>query len=186
MTTHIALLRAINVAGHQKVAMTDLRAMFESLGFDEVRTVLQTGNVVFEASGKAAALERRLEAGALKSLGLETDFFVRTTKELGSVVARNPFPDEAERDPGHLVVLFCKDAPKAAGVKALEGGIKGREYVRAGGKELYAVYPDGIGRSKLTNKLIEGKLGTRCTGRNWNTVLKLAAAGQAMRASGYR
>jgi len=176
MTTHIALLRAINVAGHQKVAMATLRAMFEEIGFEDVRTVLQTGNVVFEASGKAAALERKLEVEAKKSLGLETDFLVRTARELETVVATNPFPNEAERDPGHLVVLFCKDAPKAAGVKALENAIEGREYVRAAGKELYAVYPDGIGRSKLTNKLIEGKLGTRCTGRNWNTLLKVAAA----------
>jgi uncharacterized protein (DUF1697 family) len=181
MTTHIALLRAINVAGHQNVAMAELRAMFEALGFDDVRTLLQTGNVVFRGAGSSAALERKLESEAKARLGLETDFMVRTVKELAEAVAENPFPREAERDPGHLVLLFLKDAPKAADVKALQAAIKGRETVETFGKQLYAVYPDGIGRSNLTNKLIEDKLTTRATGRNWNTVLKLAALADEVR-----
>jgi uncharacterized protein (DUF1697 family) len=91
------------------------------------------------------------------------------------VVAGNPFPDEAERDPGHLVVMFLKTAPRAKAVQALQAAIEGPESVRAAGKHLYVAYPAGIGRSKLTNTLIEKKLGVRGTGRNWNTVLKRAA-----------
>jgi uncharacterized protein (DUF1697 family) len=71
--------------------------------------------------------------------------------------------------------MFLKAAPTSRNVAALEASIKGREYFRCGGKQLYVVYPDGIGRSKLTGTLIEQKLGTRGTGRNWNTVQKLAA-----------
>jgi len=120
-----------------------------------------------------------LETEAKKRLDLQTDILVRTAQEWTSVVARNPFREQARRDPGHLVVQFLKDAPRASDVRALQRAIKGPELVRAEGKQLYVVYPDGIGRSRLTNKLIEDKLSTRGTGRNWNTVLKLAALAEA-------
>lgn len=156
--------------------MADLRNFVETLGFEDVRTLLQTGNIVFEGKAQSpAAIEARLESEAKKRLGLDTDFFVRTDRELAAIVTQNPFPNEAERDPSHLVVQFLKVAPPATAAKTLLAAIVGPEYVRAIGKQLYVVYPDGIGRSKLTAKLMESKLGTRATGRNWNTVLKLAA-----------
>ena len=176
MTTYIALLRAINVGGTKKLAMSDLRAFVETLGFDEVRTLLQTGNLVFEGRAQSATtLERLLEDEAAKGLDLQTDFMVRTDKELATIIAQNPFPSEAKRDPSHLVVQFMKAAPSAAAVTSLQAAIKGLETIRLIGKQLYVVYPEGIGRSKLTTRLIESKLATRATGRNWNTVLKLAA-----------
>jgi uncharacterized protein (DUF1697 family) len=176
MTTYIALLRAINVAGTRSVAMSDLRAFVEALGFDDVRTLLQTGNVVFEGKPqRSATLERLLESEAQKRLALQTDFMVRTDKELSAIVGQNPFPAEAKRDPGHLVVQFLKDAPSAAAVKSLQAAIAGPEFAHARMKQLYVVYPAGIGRSKLTAKLLESKLCTRATGRNWNTMLRLAA-----------
>jgi uncharacterized protein (DUF1697 family) len=176
MPTYIALLRAINVGGHKKVAMADLRELVASLGFEDVQTLLQTGNLVFRGGVRSGAdLERLLEAAAEKRLGLETDFLVRTAKEWEAVVAHNPFPTEAKKDPSHLVVQFLKDTPRANDVNALQNAIDGPELVRAVGRQLYVVYPAGIGRSRLTNKLIEDTLGTRGTGRNWNTVLKLAA-----------
>jgi uncharacterized protein (DUF1697 family) len=91
------------------------------------------------------------------------------------IVARNPSPEKDKHDPGHLVVMFLKTAPPAKKVDALQGAIQGPEIIRAAGKQLYIVYPAGIGRSKLTGALIEKTLGSRGTGRNWNTVLKLAA-----------
>ncbi|MCB9895450.1 MAG: DUF1697 domain-containing protein [Planctomycetes bacterium] len=166
----IALLRAINVAGHNIVPMGDLRAMFEALGFSSVKTLLQTGNVYF--SGKAT--EPQLEAALKKHTGVETDFILRADSEFDGIVAKNPFPGVAADEPGKLVVMFLKDAPKAAGVKRLEAAIKGRETVRPVGTQLYVHYPDGIGRSKLTIKLIEKHLDAKGTGRNWNTVLKIA------------
>jgi len=174
VTTYVALLRGINVGGHKPVAMADLRDLLTQLGLADARSLLQSGNLVFGANGRTAAqLERLLEAEAEKRLGLQTDFFIRTAKEWKGVVGHNPFRKEATRDPGHLVVMFLKDAPSASAVKALQGTITGPEVVRAGGKHLYIVYPDGIGRSRLTNALIDRKAGTRGTGRNWNTVLKL-------------
>jgi uncharacterized protein (DUF1697 family) len=176
MTTCVALLRAVNLPGHNKVAMADLRAFLAALGFADPRTLLQSGNLVFGSTRRTAAeLERLLEAEAAKRLGLRTDFVVRTAREWQEVVARNPFREAAERDPGHLVVMFLKAAPEPSAVKALQTAITGPEQVRAHGRQAYITYPDGIGRSRLTNAVIETKLGTRGTGRNWNTVLKLGA-----------
>ncbi len=172
----MALLRAVNLPGHQPVAMAGLRELPTGLGLADARTLLQSGNLVFRSAGRAPAqLETLLEAEAEKRLGLRTDFFVRTAKEWQALVAANPFPAEAQDDPGHLLVVFLKDAPTPAAVEALRAAIVGRERVEAVGRQAYFVYPDGVGRSRLTTALIEKKLGTRGTGRNWNTVLKLHA-----------
>jgi uncharacterized protein (DUF1697 family) len=176
----IALLRAVNVAGHNSVAMADLRDLLAGLGFSDVQSVLQSGNLVFKANGKPGALERLLEAEAKKRLALEADFFVRSAAEWEDVVAENPFHAEARRDPARLVAVFLKDAPGNGAVKALQAAIVGREVVRSTGKQAYIVYPDGQGRSKLTNAVIEKHLGTRGTARNWNTVLRLAELVRAL------
>lgn len=175
MTTHVALLRAINVGGRNRVSMSDLRALLTDVGVANVRTLLQTGNVVFEGAGRSPAeLESLLERAASDRLGLDTAFLVRTAREWQELVAANPFSAEAESDPAHLVVMPLKNAPAADRLAELETAIVGREVVRARGRELYLVYPDGIGRSKLTIALIERKLATRGTARNWNTAVKLA------------
>lgn len=176
MTTHVALLRAINVAGRNTVGMAALRDMLTGLGLTKVRSLLQSGNLVFDSQGHSPAhLETLLEQAARDRLRLDTAFFVRTAKEWAEIVAGNPFPREAKRDPARLVLLCLRVAPDRKQVAGLERAIAGRETVRAIGRQLYAVYPDGIGRSKLTNALIERKLDTQGTARNWNTVLKLAS-----------
>ena len=175
-TRRIALIRGINVGGHMPVSMSDLRDLLAQLGMKGARSLLQSGNLIFRSDGQAnAALETALETEAEKRLGIRADFLIRSAKEWKGVVARNPFRKEAERDPSHLVVMFLKSAVKPKDVKALQAAIAGPEIVRADGRHLYIVYPDGIGRSRLTNALIEKKLGLRGTARNWNTVLKLSA-----------
>ncbi|HET7295185.1 MAG TPA: DUF1697 domain-containing protein [Vicinamibacteria bacterium] len=173
---HVALLRGINVGGHKRVAMGDLRGLLEDLGFVDVHSLLQSGNLVFRTGQRRtpAQLERLLEADTEERLGLKADFLVRTAAEWSAIVARNPFPAEARRDPRRLLVMFLKEAPSAAAVEALRAGIVGREVVRADARQAYIVYPDGVGRSRLTHAVIERTLATRGTGRNWNTVLKLA------------
>jgi uncharacterized protein (DUF1697 family) len=173
---YLALVRGINVGGHKRVAMSDLRDLLTKLGFEDAQSLLQSGNLVFRAGKRTPArLEHLLETETAQRLGLEVDFFVRTPEEWQKVVARNPFRKEAEGDPGHLVVMFLKDAPGKKEVEALQAAIVGSEVVRADGRHAYIVYPDGVGTSRLTHALIEKKLGTRGTGRNWNTILKLAA-----------
>jgi len=173
--TYVALLRGINVGGNKPVAMPALREMLAQLGFDDVRSILQSGNLVFRSSTRVnRALENRLESETAARLGLQADFLIRTAREWRTIVARNPFRKAAESDPAHLVVMLLKTVPKADAIKAAQGAIAGRETIRADGRQLYIVYPAGIGTSRLTNALLEKKLGTRGTARNWNTVLKLA------------
>jgi uncharacterized protein (DUF1697 family) len=173
----VALLRAVNLAGKRMVAMADLRAMLETMGFTGVRSLLQSGNLVFEAGRRApAALEAALAAASKKTFAVEMEWFVRTRDEWTDLVAHNPFPDEASRDPGHLVAICLSSAPTKQQVTSLQTSIAGRERVLAHGRTAYIVYPDGIGNSKLTAAKIERALGARGTGRNWNTVLKIAAA----------
>jgi uncharacterized protein (DUF1697 family) len=172
---HVALLRAVNVGGHV-LPMARLRDFVDAVGFSDVKTLLQSGNVVFRgAKGSTGAVEQLLESEARKRLRLDTAFMVRTAAEWESIVSRNPFRAEARTDPSHLLVLFTKDPVDAERMAALEAAIVGRERVKGDGRSVYIVYPDGIGRSRLTGALIEKKLGTRGTARNWNTVLKLQA-----------
>ncbi|MDQ6769658.1 MAG: DUF1697 domain-containing protein [Gemmatimonadota bacterium] len=154
--------------------MTDLRNFLTQLGFDDVRSLLQSGNLVFGSRARTGAeLERFLEAESVKRFAMEIDFFVRAPEEWKSIIRQNPFRKEAEADPGHLVVMLLKSPPGPEDVAALQAGITGPEIIRAKGRQLYAFYPNGQGRSRLTHAMIEKKLG-RCTGRNWNTVMKLA------------
>lgn len=176
MASYIALLRGVNLAGHKMVAMADLRAMLADLGFTEPRSLLQSGNLIFTSRAQASArLELVLEREAERRLGLETQFHVRTAAEWQTIIKRNPFPDAARKDPGHLLVMCFKEAPAAKAVRALQAAIKGREVVRAIGRQAYFIYPDGVGTSRLTTALIDKTLGLRGTARNWNTVLKLGA-----------
>ncbi len=177
MSLQLALLRAVNVGGRGLVAMAALRAWAVDLGFTSVRTLLQSGNLVFDAGGRSGhALEGLLEAEAARTLDLKTTFLVRDLAEWTDAIAANPFRDAAREDPGHLVLMALKQPPAGQAVKALNAAIKGPEVVAAGARHLYITYPDGIGQSKLTAAVIETALGAKGTARNWNTVLKLQAA----------
>jgi uncharacterized protein (DUF1697 family) len=176
MTTYLAFLRGINVGGRALVSMSDLREMLGALGLAEPRSLLASGNLLFRSrGGSPEKLEQRLEIETHKRLGLRPDYFVRSAEEWARVLSRNPFGKEAERDPGHLIVLLLKKAPGVAQIEALRGAIVGREVFHGDGRHAYVVYPDGMGRSKLTNAAIEKALGTRATARNWNTARKLGA-----------
>lgn len=175
MPPQIALLRAVNVGG-VKVSMADLKTLLVDLGFEDVRTLLNSGNVVFRSKGtNGMDLEEALEKEFAKRAGRPTEFFVRTAEEWKSIIDRNPMTDQARRDPGHLLLVVLKRAPSNQEVESLRAAIVGPEIVQADGKQAYIYYPAGVGQSKLTAKLIEKHLGSPGTGRNWNTVLKLAA-----------
>jgi uncharacterized protein (DUF1697 family) len=173
----IALLRGVNLAGNRMVAMADLRALLTRLGFGDVQSVLQSGNLVFSlrgASPSCATLESLLEKEMEKALGLKADFHVRTADEWKAVIDGNPFRAEAASDPGHLLVTFFKGPLVTANVKALRAAITGPERLHADGRHLYMVFPDGVGNSKAA-RLIDRKLVALGTARNWNTVQKLSA-----------
>src|SRR5262249_35054913 len=120
MTIHVALLRGINVGGHNKVAMSDLRDLLGDLGFSGVTSLLQSGNLVFKSDRwTGAALERLLEKETAERVGVSTEYVVRNAEEWKKIVNRNPFPKEAKDDPSHLLVLFLKAAPAAKDMDAL-------------------------------------------------------------------
>ena len=169
MARFVVLLRAINVGGRNVVPMAELRRLLAAAGGGEVVTLLQSGNAVFTApAGAGAAVARKLAASLEGELGVEADCLVRSAAEWAKIGA------EAKRDPGHLLLVALTAAPGAQAIASLRAPIKGPERIAAAGAQLYAVYPDGIGNSKLTLPLIERTLGVRGTGRNWNTVLKVA------------
>jgi len=176
MSVRIALLRAVNVGGTGTLPMAELRAAVAKAGFDEPRTLLQSGNLVFDAGSLSpAATEKKLEALCAKAFGLKIDIYVRTPGEFDAIVAANPFAQESKAEPGRVHVLFLREAPPASAFAALQAAIKGREIVRAGGRHAYMFYPDGMGSSKLSPAVLARHLGMPGTARNWNTVLKLAA-----------
>lgn len=160
--TYVALLRGVNVGGHKKLKMEDLRRTFESLGYTNVRTVLQSGNVIFDAKAKPRDLESVLG----------TPVVLRTQAEIRRVIADNPFPDEAENDPGRLLVVFLS-APLPSDAVLRATALPSEKFV-VKGKEIYIYFAHGAGRSKLAESLTEKKLGVVPTARNWNTVQKLA------------
>ena len=175
MSVAVALLRAVNVGG-RALKMADLVSMARDIGLEDPRTLLQSGNLVFAtAQALDADFERRLETEAERRFGFPVDFVVRSAGDWRSMIARNPFLKAARDDPSHLLVMPLKSEPADGALDALRAAIKGREEAAVLGRDAYLVYPDGIGRSKMTIQVIERRLKTRGTARNWNTVLKLAA-----------
>jgi uncharacterized protein (DUF1697 family) len=176
MSTQIAFLRAINVGGTGKMPMAELRAVAEKAGLKNARTLLQSGNLVFDAGAKApAASEKLLEKACEAAFGVRTDIYVRGAAELEAVAANNPFTSEAIDDPGHLHVIFMRAVPPAKAFETLQAAIKGRERVRGFRNHAYIHFPDGSGASKVTPTVIARHLGQPGTARNWNTVRKLLA-----------
>jgi uncharacterized protein (DUF1697 family) len=156
--------------------MPELCRIVENLGMREVRSFLQSGNVLFGSHAMSTArLEQLLDDSVARALGFRPDVLVRTAAEYRAIVAGNPFPDEAKQAPGRVLVMFLKEPPARAGVTALHAAIAGPETVRVKGRQAYIVYPDGIGRSRMTGAIVEKYLGTKGTGRNWNTVIGLDA-----------
>ncbi|HET9424366.1 MAG TPA: DUF1697 domain-containing protein [Gemmatimonadaceae bacterium] len=174
---YAALLRGINVGGNKKIAMAELRAMAAKLGLENPLTLLQSGNLVFATKSQPIAkLEQILEDATLSKLGVECSYLVRTGDEWSKIMAANPYPDMAKSDPSRLVVTFCRERPDADALNALRKEARGGESLEVVGRELFIRYPDGMGTSKLATALSRNRLGTICSARNWNTVVKIAEA----------
>lgn len=170
----VSLLRGINVGGHKKIKMADLRELYASLGFRQVRSLLQTGNVVFETDEADMALVKaRLEAGIADRFGFAVPLIMRSPAAFKSVFKRHPFTDAQLAEPRKIAVVFLPEAASAKAVETLRQGNPGREFIQADGSELFVFYTDGQARSKLDNSRIERALGLPSTARNWNTCNRL-------------
>ena len=173
MGVHVALLRAINLAGTNRVPMKSLAAMFVDAGCAEVRTYIQSGNVVFRAGDAVARRVPSAIAAAIeKQLGFRVPLVMRTAAEIADVAGSNPFL-AAGLDAGALHVSFLGDAPAAAKVAALDPNRSPGDKFAVRGREIYLHCPNGVGKTKLTNQYFESRLGTLSTARNWRTVLTL-------------
>jgi uncharacterized protein (DUF1697 family) len=175
MTIRIALYRAVNLGPKTKLQMAPLRDMAGELGLGNPRTLIASGNLVFDGgSKKETVLEKLLEKETEARFGLKTDIFVRTVPDWDELIAANPFPKQAQDDPGHLLAMVLRAPPSSDA--ELQTAIKGgTERAKVIGRCAYLYYPDGVGVSRITTALIERKLGTRGTARNWNTMRKIEA-----------
>jgi uncharacterized protein (DUF1697 family) len=162
MATRIALLRGVNVGG-RKLPMADLREAFEELGHENVRTYIQSGNVVFDAKGSGARIRTALERTIDKTFGLDVTVLLRTPAELAKVVSRNPYGADA-------YVTFLDAVPDRKHVAALDPTRFAPDEFRVIGREVFMRCPNGYGRTKINNTFFEKKLATRATTRNWRTV----------------
>jgi uncharacterized protein (DUF1697 family) len=171
MARHIALLRGINLASRNRVSMPDLRKALDAAGFEDIATLVQSGNIVLTSAKKPKTLETEISALVKDEFGVESATVVRTRDELAGVIERNPIPD-GPSIPKLFQVTFFSGEPDAARVAELSEQDFGNEEVVVIGREAYAWHPDGIHKSKLARELGKGLRGDG-TARNWNTVTKL-------------
>jgi uncharacterized protein (DUF1697 family) len=174
MGRFVALLRGINVGGHNKVPMADLRDTAAALGFTSVATYIQSGNLIFDASDDEPSLVVRLEKGIAARYGFEVPVVIRTARQLRAIAAEHPLAGGGS-DPRFLMVAFLDRPPEVAVEEAIDPAEHAPDRYLLDGREMYLDYPKGSGRSKLDHSLIERRLEVRATVRNWNTVTKLAA-----------
>jgi uncharacterized protein (DUF1697 family) len=170
MTTYAALLRGINVGGHKKVPMDELRNVMAGLGWTGVRTYLQSGNAVFTTDD--ADPGDRLERAVADHFGFEVRCLVRTAGELRTVAAACPYP-AAELDPAKLLVLFLEEAPEEGHFDSVDAEKFAPDTFHHAGGAVYCYFPDGMGRSKLPAALEGVRPKVTMTGRNWRTVQRL-------------
>ncbi len=168
MARVVALLRGINLGAKRRVAMADLRALLEEIGYTDVRTVLASGNAVMTGAKSRDKLEKALA----DRFGMRIDVILRTMEELHAVIDADPFGDEVT-NPTRYFVVFLDAAPNAAKLKALLEDDFSPDRLAANGRELYAHCPDGMQNSRLMKALGKPGLAGTATVRNWATVNKL-------------
>jgi uncharacterized protein (DUF1697 family) len=183
MKVIISLLRGVNLGGHHKIKMDELRTLYATLGLRDVQSYVQSGNVVFRTDERTLPpLAERIENAIEKKYGFHSDVILRTTADLRDVIARNPFARHRDIEPAKLLVTFlAQHPPKELSAQIL--AVKpDPEKLHLDGRELYVYFPDGMGRSKLFSTLFGKLLKKEGTGRNWNTVTKLLEMAEALEA----
>ena len=168
----VALLRAVNVGG-RKLPMAELRALCAELGWQDVATYIQSGNVVFTAAGKPGAIEKALEVGIAERFGFDAPVIVRTAAEWAHYPPGNPFPKAAKDEPNRLMLLLSKQPPAAGAEDIIQARAMAGEQVKRAGDALWIHFPEGAGTSKLTPALIDRAVGSPATARNYRTVIDL-------------
>jgi len=171
---HVSLLRGINVGGKHKILMADLKALFESLGFENVATYIQSGNVVFHAEHLwTAVLSKMIEDKIRSHFNYNVPVITFTKNEFNKIVENNPFFEVHKEELKFLAACLLFDNPYLEEIGKLEEKKRDLEDFFVSGKEIYLYYPNGFARTKVTNGAIEKILMTNATTRNWRTMMKL-------------
>ncbi|NBB92806.1 MAG: DUF1697 domain-containing protein [Gammaproteobacteria bacterium] len=174
MKPWIALLRGINVGGHNRIPMAELRETCCELGWLDVATYIQSGNIVFAADGDAGALEEKLQTAIREDFGHDVHTLVRGRDDWAAQLAANPFPEASEREPNLVMLGLSKSPPAGQAAEALQERAAADERVVQKNGALWIHYPNGSARSKLTPALLDRLAGSPVTTRNWRTVSKLS------------
>lgn len=168
MNTYISMLRGINVSGQKQVRMADLKNLYESMGFENVRTYVQSGNVIFESAEKdEAKLSKQIEAKIEETFGFSVPVLVRTAQDFKRIVENHPFTKE---DPAGVLVTFLHERPARSKLDDLSSYEDKVDQFAIGEQEIFLFCPGGYGKTKLSNTFFEKKLGVAATTRNWKTV----------------
>jgi len=174
MPAYVAMLRGVNVTGHNSIKMEQLRELCDRLGFQKVETYVQSGNIVFQTKTEnPARLSKRMSESILDSFGFQASVIVRTSKEMENVVANNPFLKEKDVDSSKLHVTFLRDIAQGSSLKTLEKLATSQDRFYPASREIYLYCPEGYGRTTLSNNAIEKALSVTATTRNWRTTKTL-------------
>jgi uncharacterized protein (DUF1697 family) len=173
--TYVAMLRGINVGGNKRVVMADLRAWLEEMGLKQVRTYVQSGNVVFQSDQPRARLVPAIEKKIEQRAGFPVRVMVRSAEELKRVLQNNPFLKRAGIEPSKLHVTFLREKAGAAGREKLLALPRGGDDFEIIGSEMFLHCPNGYGSSRLGNNVLEKAAGEAATTRNWRTVNALCS-----------
>jgi len=176
MTTtplHVALLRGINVGGHNKLPMAELRALAESLGWSEVRSYIQSGNLVARARGRPEALATALESAIGRACGFEAPVVARSAAKWRQLVDGNPFARASRERPSWVLLHLSQARPRASAVDALSVHAGSSERIERVGDAIWIDFANGVARSKLTPVRIDRAVGSPTTARNWRTIVRL-------------
>lgn len=174
MTRYVAFLRAVNVGGRQ-VKMEVLRALFEQAGFKNVKTYIQSGNVIFDAGSNSAALEPKIERMLSKNLGFEVPACIRSITEVQAVLDNNPYPGIVPDKDLQIYIAFLQTIPGGQAAAVLETMQSDIETYRMNGREVYVLMKKNMGAPPFSNNYLEKKLGLVATTRNLATVQKISA-----------
>ena len=171
MPVYIAMLRGINIGPHKRIKMDDLRKSFEGLGFEQVRTYIQSGNVIFHArKGSSTALCKKIDAAITNDFGFSAPVILRTSTELGRALEANPLLKQRGIDLEKLHVTFLSNLPAAPALKKLAEFTLAPDQSQCVGKEIFLHLPNGFSGSSLWKVPWEKALGVVTTTRNWRTV----------------
>lgn len=173
LDTFIALLRGINVSGRNKIPMPELRSLCAGLGWQDVQSYIQSGNLVFQAGTTPANLEADLERAIERRFGLSIPVIIRAGADWPAYLKGNPYPEASQSEPNLVLLALSKAPPNREAVEGLrERALNGERIVQVG-DALWIHYRGGVGKSKLSPALLDRLVGSPVTGRNWRTVLKL-------------